>query len=236
MLIGKDYPKIEFELFGLDLVEPNALIGDLVIFLVALYYYLKIGKKRSSSTNLFLKNWKLFYLWFGISFLCGGFGHALFNYTGVLGKSPSWFIGMLAPYFIEQATFSIYPNVSSRKFWKQLSLIKLVLFIFLEIIVLSIFNIDHAPELGLILPTVCSTIGLVFCLGVLGAFYQKRIHSSFKYMWISVIILALSVVPQVFKINFHPYFDRNDVSHVFLIIGLVLYYQAIKRHKEFNQF
>lgn len=232
MLIGQDYPKIEFELFGLNLTEPNAFIGDLLIFLVALYYYFKINKHQSGAGDPFLKNWKLFYLWFGISFLCGGFGHLLFNYTGILGKTPSWFIGMLAPYFIEQATFSIYPHVKSRKLLKQLSLGKLIVFIVLEAVILSVFTIEHAPELGLILPTVCSTIGLLFCLGILGVFYQKRIHDSFKYMWLSVIVLVLSVIPQLMKINFHQYFDRNDVSHILLIFSLVLYFQTIQRYKQ----
>lgn len=232
MLIGTDYPKIEFELFGLDLVEPNAFIGDLLIFLIALLYYFKINKTKLSGSDPFLNNWKLFYLWFGISFFCGGLGHVFFNYTGVLGKTPSWFLGMLAPYFIEQAMFSIYPTIGKRKFLKQLSLIKLIVFVILEIIVLSVYNIGHAPEIGLILPTVCSTVGLLFCLGVLGVFYQKRIHPSFKYLWYSVIVLILSVIPQIFKINIHPYWDRNDISHVLLIVSLVLYYQTIKRYKK----
>lgn len=234
MLIGKDYPKLEFELFGLNLVEPNAFIGDLIIFLVALYFYFKIRKGKSSNFSSFLNNWQLFYHWFGISFLCGGFGHMLFNYTGVIGKAPSWLIGMLAPYFIEQAMFSIYPNVNQRKRLKQISRVKLIIFIVLEIFVLSYYNIEHAPELGLILPTLCSTIGLFFSLGIFGIFYQKRIHPSFKYLWYSMIILIISGLPQVLKINFSQYFDRNDVSHVFLILSMIIYYQTIKHHRSYK--
>lgn len=231
MLTGKDYPKIEFEFFGLDLVEPNAFIGDTIILFVALFFYNKIKKQQGSESSLFLKNWKLFYLWFGISFFCGGLGHLLYNYTGVMGKAPSWLLGMVASFFIEQAMFSIYPTVGKRKLLKQISLIKLLLFIVLEIIVLSTFDLSQAPEKGLILPTVCSTIGLFFCLGVLGVYYQKRIHPSFKFLWYSMFILIASAIPQSLKISIHQYFDRNDFSHVFLIIGLILYYQTIKRYE-----
>lgn len=231
MLIGEDYLKIEFELFGLDLVEPNAFIGDFVIFGVAIYYYLRI--KKDPRLTSFLKNWKLFYLWFGISFLCGGFGHLLFNYTGVLGKAPSWFLGMLAPYFIEQAMLSIYPNENKRKLFRKISSAKLILFTILELIILSVFDISEAPEKGLLLPTLSSTIGLFICLGILGVYYQKRIHPSFRYLWYSVVVLILSAIPQILKINFHQYWDRNDMSHVFLIISLILYYQTIKQYKKF---
>lgn len=234
MLIGADYPKIEFELFGLQLVEPNAFIGDTIILLIALFFYSKLNRQQYHNAP-FLKNWKRFYLTFGISFFFGGLGHLLYNYTGVLGKTPSWLLGMVASFFIEQAMFSIYPTIEKRKILKQISSIKLIVFILLEIIVLATFDLSKTPEKGLILPTLCSTIGLFFCLGVLGAFYQKRIHSSFRFLWYSVFILIAASIPQSLKINFHQYFDRNDMSHVFLIIGLILYYQTIKRYTEFHK-
>lgn len=231
MLIGQDYPKIEFELFGLDLVEPNAFIGDLIIFLVALYYYFKVKKQELNGSDDFLKNWRLFYLWFGISFLCGGFGHVLYNYTGVMGKTPSWFLGLLAPYFIEQAMLSIYPNVSRRKLFRQISTIKLVVFALLELVILCVFDISDAPEKGLLLPTLSTTAGLFICLGILGFYYQRKLHPSFKYLWYAMIVLILSAIPQAMKINIHQYWDRNDVSHIFLLLALVLYYQTIRHYR-----
>ena len=44
MLIGKDFDKIEFDFFGLHLLEPNAFIGDVVILFVALYFAIQITK------------------------------------------------------------------------------------------------------------------------------------------------------------------------------------------------
>lgn len=234
MLIGEDYPKIEFELFGLHLVEPNAFIGDVIIFSLAIYFYNKINKLRSSNETPFLKNWSRFYLWFGLSFLAGGFGHLLFNYTGVPGKIPSWIIGMFAPFFIEQAMISIYPKIEKRNLFSKISLIKLVVFLLAESIVLLTVDISDAPEKGLILPTISSTVGLLICLGILGSSYQKHIHPSFKFLWISMFILILSALPQALKINPSQYFDRNDISHVFLLTALVLYYQTIRNYRKFH--
>lgn len=234
MLIGTDYPKIEFELFGLHLVEPNAFIGDAIIFLVALYFYFKIQKLETIQPSAFLKNWRKFYLWFGFSFLAGGFGHLLYNYTGVPGKIPSWLIGMFAPFFIEQAMISIYPKIEKRTLFSKISLIKLVVFLIAESIVLLTVDISDAPEKGLILPTISSTVGLLICLGVLGFFYQKHIHPSFIFLWMSMFILILSAIPQALKINPSQYFDRNDISHIFLLTGLVLYNQTIRNYRKFH--
>lgn len=235
MLIGKDYPKIEFELFGLDLVEPNAFIGDTIIFFIALFFYNRISRQQQTNDSPFLKNWKLFYLWFGVSFFCGGFGHLFYNYTGVIGKTPSWFLGLLAPYYIEQAMLSIYPDKARRTMFKQISTVKLVIFTVMELIILCVFDISDTPEKGLLVPTLSTTLGLFICLGILGIYYQRRIHPSFKYLWYAMIILILSAIPQAMKINFHQYWDRNDVSHVFLITGLILYYQAIRKYYAFHE-
>lgn len=232
MLIGVDYPKIEFELFGLKLLEPNAFIGDFLIFLVSLFFYSRFSKTNSTA---FLRNWNQFYLWFGITFLLGGFGHLFYNYTEILGKIPSWLLGLLPPYFIEQAMLSIYPIVEKRKIFKKLSLIKLVVFIVLEILVISLFDLRSAPEKGMIIPTLSSTIGLVVCLGILGVNYQRKIHPSFKYLWYAVIVLLLSAIPQSLKINISQYWDRNDLSHLLLILTLFLYAQTIKNHELFNR-
>ena len=54
MLIGKDFDKIEFSFLGLDLIEPNAFIGDLIILITALFLASKLRKFDTSNT--FFKN------------------------------------------------------------------------------------------------------------------------------------------------------------------------------------
>lgn len=235
MLIGVDYPKVEFELFGLELVEPNGFIGDVLIFILALYYFFKMKKLEGYDTNVFLKNWRSFYLWFGLSFLVGGFGHLFYKYLEIAGKTPSWYLALLAPYFIEQAMLSIYPKVEKRAIFMRISLIKLLVFVVLETILLLTLDISSAPEKGMHLVTISTTLGLVLCLGVLGSCYQKRIHLSFRYMWIAMFVLLFTAIPQLIKFNPHQYWDRNDLSHTLLLVTLVLYYQTIKNEKNFNK-
>ena len=37
MLVGEDYPKIEFQFNGWDLLEPDSFIGDLALGIIAIY-------------------------------------------------------------------------------------------------------------------------------------------------------------------------------------------------------
>lgn len=231
MLIGEDFPKIEFSLFGLELVEPNALIGDTVILFVALFLAYKT--KRLSNGSLFFTWWKWFYIIFGISFFAGGLGHSFYNYWGVPGKYASWLIGIVATLFIELAMLSIYPDKAKSKLFTQIVKLKLILALGIEITVLSIFDLSDDPSRGLIVPTINSVIGLGVILGGLGYHYQKTIHNSFKYLWISTLVLIPNTVIQGMKINIHPWFDRNDFSHVLLIAGCFLYMETIRRYAAF---
>ncbi len=101
MLIGSDYPKIEFEAFGLDLVEPNAMYGDALICFVALFIAYKLSKMPIQNT--FFKSWRYFFIIFGIGFFFGGLGHMMYNYWGLPGKYTSWYSGIFASFFIERA-------------------------------------------------------------------------------------------------------------------------------------
>ena len=58
MLFGTDFDKIEIQMFGLNLVEPNAFIGDFILGVFAIYLATK-SHQLNSHMPVF-KNWKLF--------------------------------------------------------------------------------------------------------------------------------------------------------------------------------
>jgi hypothetical protein len=62
MKIGADYPKIEWEVMGYDLLEPNAFIGDTLIAFVAMVLFFK-------SRQLYHKK-KTAIIFYGCGFLC----------------------------------------------------------------------------------------------------------------------------------------------------------------------
>jgi hypothetical protein len=228
MLIGKDFDKIEFDFFGLHLLEPNAFIGDSVILIIALYFALQISKYKIVTP--FFTNWKWFYIVFGVGFFLGGIGHTFYNYLGLAGKYPSWYSGLLSTLFVEQAMFSLLNNK-----WKNIAIktsyLKAVLACFIATFVFATVNLEDDVSKGLIVPTLNSVIGLGFSLGFLGYHFSKTIHSSFKWLWISALILVPSAIIQAMKINVAPWLDRNDLSHILLILGLFFYYITIKKYK-----
>jgi hypothetical protein len=96
-------------------------------------------------------------------------------------------------------------------------------------LILSYADIDKNQALGLIVPSINFLIGIGFCAGYLGYYYQKTISENFNYFWIGVFVLVPTTALQLFKINPHQYFDRNDLSHIILILSLILFYQSIKK-------
>lgn len=231
MLIGEDYPKIEFNLFGLNLVEPNALIGDSLILIISLFFAYKTNK--FSGTNTFFVYWKWFFIIFGISFFAGGLGHVFYNYWGVAGKHFAWYTGIIAVCIIELAMISVFPKKEWIKRLHMFSLTKLFIILVAQTILINTIDLTVDPQKGLIIPTINSVLGLGLTLGFLSAYYQRKIADSFKFLWIGALVLIPNVAIQGLKINIHPWFDRNDFSHLLLIIGLFFYMQTIKlRAKE----
>ena len=43
-MIGQDFPKIQWDIFELQLLEPNAMFGDIVLFAMSLFFAAQIEK------------------------------------------------------------------------------------------------------------------------------------------------------------------------------------------------
>lgn len=225
-MIGQDFPKIEWDFAGLALLEPNAMIGDLVLFTTALFIAAQI--RKIDHTHPFYQNWRLFFLWFGWSFLLGGFGHLFYNYLALWGKYPSWIMGMIATFWLTKGMLSLWPNAAQKQTATKAAVGLLGLGILIECIVFLKVDLTIDQSKGLLVPTLVSGIGLIYSLVVLGLNYQKTVHTHFKIFWFAALILLPNAFIQSKKINLAPWFDRNDFSHVLLLVSLVLYYTAIK--------
>lgn len=225
MLIGEEFQKIEFQLFGLDLLEPNAFIGDVFIFILAFYFAYKL---KGFVQTPFVKNWYRFFILFGLGFFIGGLGHLFYNYLGIPGKWFGWFAGIVYVFYIEQAIIPFIEKEKTRTLLILLSKVKLVLAFIAEVLVVSLIDLsaDYSPAMKV--PLINSSTGLIFTLAILSFFFMKRIHVGFKYFIFSVLVMLPSLVFQVLNINLYPWFDKNDVSHVFVFIGTIFYYLGVK--------
>lgn len=225
MKIGEDFSPIAFDFYNWKLLEPNAFIGDMLIFFLSLYYVSQINKLQKKEA--FFSYWKYFYLVFGLGFFAGGLGHLFFNYWGVKGKFPSWILGMLAVTMIEFAMTSLLKNNKLVRNFKFFIVLKLIVFILIETYIAFFTDIENNVQKGLFLPMINTVIGMGIIMTYYSVQFQKTLNENFKYLWMSTLVLIPSALFQVFKVNFAQWFDRNDLSHVFLIIAHVIYFKAI---------
>jgi hypothetical protein len=235
MLIGEDYDKIEFPFYGYDFLEPNALYGDTFVALIGVYFAVLTARYYKQTNLIFFKHWKHFFYVFSIGFFMGGLGHFCYNYWGIPGKIPGWYLsGITGPYFVELAMASLLPK-ERYKSLKRFFDIKIVAIYIIQTLLIIFVDLEKEPGLGLIGPTLAMISAFPSSLGVLGYRFSKSITPSFQFLWWSLIVFSPSLFFQAFKINFHQWFDRNDVSHVLMLANITLYFLAVKGYFYFQQ-
>lgn len=226
-MIGADFEKIHFVLFGLNLVEPMAFITDLILGSISIYFAFKV---RQIQSNLpFYTYWRCFFIVFGYGAILGGIGHTFFNQLGVAGKFPSWICGPLTVYCVEQAMISIHPIEKRFNLFKLLSALKMfVVYIIFSVICI---NAPIAEKVGLpFLPIAINTIiGISFSAGLLALWYKKKISTKFKYFYLGVLVMLPASAIFLLKINLHQWFDKNDLSHILMIAGIIYFYIGISK-------
>lgn len=141
---------------------------------------------------------------------------------------------MVATYFLTKGMLSLWPNVKQKEIFEKSALLLLGIGFTLELLVFWSVDLSFDQSKGLFIPTLISGIGLIFSLVLVGIRYQRQIHSGYRFLWIAALLLLPSGLIQNKKINLHQWFDRNDFSHVLLLISLVLYFIALQKTKEAN--
>lgn len=226
-MIGKDFPPNDFLLFGFDLTDPTDFIFDMILGVLALFYYYKISK--FSFVNDFFTNWKKFYLYFGLATILSAFGHLLFNYFHYIGKVPGWIIIPLSTYWIEKALLSTHKNKSVIENSNKLFLVKLLLTYVTCIIVWYKIDPLEKPQL-IFLPIAIDTIvGLLFAVGYYSFKFSKEISTNFKYIFYGILVIFPSAFIFIFKINLHQWFSKNDFSHLLMIFGIAFFFHGINK-------
>jgi len=229
--IGSDFEKIEFNFCGFDLLEPNSLIGNTILFISALIISRKVQKL--SIETPFFNFWRVFFIAFGCSFFIGGLGHGFYNYWGVVGKYPGWIASIISLYFMERAMLSLLKH-PRRSVFVFLSKIKLLIFVVLELTIFTFLDLKENPQLGLLIPSIASAFGFLTCLGYLGWRYTHEINSSFRYFYWSVVVLIPSAVLQGMKISIAPWLDRSDLSHLLLLVVILLHWNGVRGYAKYS--
>lgn len=225
MLIGQDFPKIEWSFLDYKIIEPNALVTDTLMALVSFYLAYLLYRKEFNST--FSNRWFYFFILFGVSSFLGGLGHALFYYFGAIGKMPNWISGIVAIYLIELAMAAAIVSEVSKNSYEKFIFYKMIVVFVVFVWVASTQAINEKPELGFLPVAIHTTIGVISAAGILGFSLSKTKHVAFKYFYWGVAIILPSVFFYLLKINPVIWFDKNDISHLFITTGIIFFYFGV---------
>ncbi len=204
---------IHFELFGLHLQEPMTIVFNGAIALFCFYAFFQL--RKSKERPIFY--WRNFFSLLGVSTFLGIFGHLFYNYWGFVGKFPSWTLACGA---------NVYAGIGMLRFGKRFSFSSLLeISVLLKSIILLSFAIYFKSFLFVTLDAVLTYI---LFTGVFAFILFLRGMNEMQRMLLGVIILIPSVFIFVLKINPHKLFNKDDLSHVLMLLTIICFYSSLQ--------
>ncbi len=204
--------KITVELAGLDLLEPMSFALNWVLMVQAWVYFGKLKKWRVSNFSI---GWRWFFLFFGFSGLLNGLSHLLFNYTGMPGKGPGWVAAILAVSSMEWA-MSHSTDRPMGKTLSRLVLIKLAFF-------LGLLSINYSFDI-----VILHCLGMVLFLLVPSINRMRRGQQELNFFFLGALCLISALMFRIMAIDFHIWFNRDDIGHVFFGIASFCFFRGVK--------
>jgi hypothetical protein len=210
-LFMQEFKIIHFTFAGLQLQEPSTFISDIILAICCFILGFKTHKLNNVDNSYFFK----FFLFLGVSTLFGAFGHILFFYGGNTGKFPSWIFASISTFFFCNAIIEDKPAFFNSK-WKSFVWIKAVVILFLSLIYSKFIFV-----------AIDSIFSYLLFGGVLSysLWNDNRLHM--KYIVYGTIVLIPSAFVFILDVNLHTLFNRDDLSHLIIMMTILLYYKAI---------
>ena len=100
----------------------------------------------------------------------------------------------------------------------------------LVIFVLAFADPYNKISLSILIVIINSLVGVTLSAGALGMYYNRLVGSrDFKNFITGVVIMLPSSLIFLFDVNMFRWFDKNDLSHLLLGIGITFFYLGILR-------
>jgi hypothetical protein len=208
------------ELFGIIFHTPVTAITDVIVAIINYMAYVKL--KRMPDQREVHRLFKYYFLSMSMAtFLGGVVGHALMHYLPFFMKIPGWITSMLSVALLERAVIQHARRLIDPKigvFFSRLNIIELLTFMVLSLVTLNFqFVLAHAAY-GM----------AIVVMGFAGFIYLKERSLGSKQILIAVFTCAIGATFFVFQIGIDKWFNHVDISHLFMMIGSVLYYKGAK--------
>lgn len=212
----QEFEKIYFTFLGMDLQEPLSLMLNWIIASICFTTFYQL-KKNPNSKNLYFQ---LFFLSLGISTFFGGLGHLFFKYWGLYGKFPSWSFALIANLFSAFSIVHLLRKETMKAAYKKLAIAKFLLFMILTFIFQKFLFVSIDAIITY----------LLYCL-YLANIARKEGEKSMIYFVRGICILLPSAFIFLMNINISIWFNRDDFSHVLMIISILLFSKGARELK-----
>jgi hypothetical protein len=199
--------KVEFPFFGLDLLEPMALITNGLVATVCFS-----GFRRAHTLGL--TKWFYFFVFFATASLSGAFSHLFWNYWGFYGKIMPWFFGVLSLGFLVAAIADLFDfNRGVKEFINY--------FLFFKGVFVLSYAYLHWNFMFVALDTILSLF--VACGIGSSVLYFVSKRRELKNLLLGFLIMFPSAFVFLLKLDLHLWLNREDLSHILIASGLYFF-------------
>ncbi|MBU2018751.1 MAG: hypothetical protein KJ941_03810 [Bacteroidetes bacterium] len=205
---------ITFEFLGLKLQEPMALLTNWSIAGFALYAFFNL----KPNDDEFKDHWRTFFGILAVSMFLSGLGHLFYQYSGIIGKIPTWILGVLAGCYALFAMFTYYDEKKAQKY-------RLTVWLYSALIIVLAISLQ-----SFVFVAIDAILKYILC-GCMAFHWFKRGEENLRWISLGVLILLPSAFIFLMKINPHIWFNKDDLSHVLMLGCIIFFYKAVKEQK-----
>lgn len=212
----EEQPSID--LFGLVFHTPVTALTDVVVALICLGAYLRLGKIDQTYRGEIYLLFRYYFLSMSLATFFGGIlGHALLHYLPFVAKLPGWITSMLSVALLERALIRYASRTLSDqvgRFFSRLNILELLAFLVLSLVTLNFkFVLAHAAY------------GIGVVTGGFGLYiFLKEKDRGSKRMLQGVLSCIVGATFFLLKIGVSKWFNHVDISHVFMMVASVFFY------------
>jgi hypothetical protein len=191
-----------------------AIVTNGIISLFCFYAFFQL-KDFTDEANYY---WKRFFIIFGISTFFGLLGHALFQYFDIPGKIPSWTLGCLSNVMaaLGMLHFKGYSRIRKSAVpivWLKSGILLVLSLVFMKFVFVAVDAI----------------LTYIVYTGLYAYELKKRGIPELKWMVIGVLIMFPSAFIFLMKINVHRWLNKDDLSHLLMLTGIVFFFRSMKK-------
>ncbi len=215
--------KIDFELFGLQLVGPNNFVTGHLILLTAFTAAFLAWKRwpRQWSSRAY---WMWFFFLLGLQASVSAFGHVAVRYGGDYLLLLSFFINTPLMYLLGRALLEEMESLSERTFrrWHAFLIVQAVVYTLAVPVVhhfwVSIFN--AVVSLLTIIP-----FSIVH-------WYRRGNREVARMLLFAELATVLAGLVYAFHVRLADWFDKDDFGHIFVLVSVFFFYESVvRRHR-----